>query len=387
MWISAAATVAVVGAWAGLNTWVYRDFKAPILEPMEPIPALGSLSAATCSACHSQIYAEWKKSGHARAFLDPLYQAELRHQPAPFVCHRCHTPLVEQRKELATWMWAVLPKVVPKTEDNPRFDPLLQQEGVTCVACHQVQGRMVGPFDDAEGAPHPTAKGTLRAVDSCAVCHQFGFDRIGKLHRPIIDTVTEWHDYREDGGDKRCADCHLPVVPDRVAGQVGPTPGRLRPGTDHSLRGPFDAEFVATGLIVESPSIVVDEGVQGSVQLFNDTGHRLPTAEPERFVEVRLTAWDAQGNALTHVATRLERPVDVVKLRELGEDTTMHVHERRTIELSLDAVPPGAVEFSLTVDFWLWNPEHQAAAMAGFLSEDLVHHITDHRVTVAAGPP
>ncbi len=382
-WIGVAAIAALVGGGAALNTWVYGDFKAPIFPPMDPVPEIGTLSAAACSACHSEIYAEWKKSGHARAAVDPLYQAELAHQPAPFVCHRCHTPLVEQREELAYWMWAVLPTLVPATEDNDRFDPQLQQEGVTCVVCHQVDGAMAGPFDDAAGAPHPTFKSDLRAVDACARCHQFGFERIGKLHRPVIDTVTEWHEYRDGGGDKRCADCHMPEVAPRPAGQIGPTPGQLRPGSDHSLRGPFDAEFVKTGVVVEDLQLRASaESARASLTIFNGTGHRLPTAEPERAIEVRLSALDASGHELAQDNQRFERPVDVVKLRELGEDTTLHVAERRAVELSLDSLPTETASVRIVVEFWLWDPEHPSAREAGLSAEELVHRVAEQTVAV-----
>ena len=374
----------LVGLFVGLNAWVYRDFKPALLPPMDPLPQVGSLSAASCSACHPQIYAEWKRSGHARAFVDPLYQAELEHQPAPFVCHRCHSPLVEQREELAWWMWTVLPRVVPATTDNDRFDPALQQEGVTCVACHQVDGHMVGPFDDTD-SPHPTAVADLRSVDFCGRCHQFGFERIGKLDRPLLDAVAEWQEYDAAGGNQRCADCHMPLVPPRVAGQVGPDDGRLRPGTDHSLRGPFDEAFVRTGVLVSDVELEASSnGAEASLLLVNGTGHRLPSSEPERFVEVRLAALDADGGELDHRSIRFERPVDVARLRELGEDTTLPPRDRRELALSLDDLPDGTTEVRLSVDFWLWDPEHEAAIAAELSPADLVHHIVDRR---AAVPP
>ena len=380
--IAALVGVVLLGAVAGLNTWVYGDFKEALLPPMEPLPQVGSLSAASCSACHAQIYAEWKRSGHARAFVDPLYQAELRHQPAPFVCHRCHSPLVEQREDIAWWMWTVLPKVVPATKSNDRFDPDLQKEGVTCVACHQVDDHMVGPFDDAE-SPHPTAVADLRSVDFCGQCHQFGFERIGKLDRPLLDAVAEWKEYEADGGNQVCADCHMPSLPPRVAGQVGPNDGKLRPGTDHSLRGPFDETFVRTGVLVADVTLDADhDGAKASLLLVNGTGHRLPTSEPERFLEVRLAALDAEGNELSHDHLRFQRRADVVKLREIGEDTTLAPRARRELSLSLDALPEDATEVRLSVDYWLWDPEHEAAIEAGLSAEELVHHIVDRRVSV-----
>ncbi|MCH9681723.1 MAG: hypothetical protein K0V04_09845 [Deltaproteobacteria bacterium] len=356
-----------------LNVWVYGDFTPPLYEPKEPLPGVGSLSAQQCRACHAAIYEEWAQSGHARAFVDPLYQAELQHQPSTFVCHRCHTPLVEQRPSLVYGLWAVWPRLIPVSWSNDRFDESLQSEGVTCVACHQVDGHMVGPFSDPQGAPHPTKVGELRAVTTCARCHQFGFERIGRLDRPIIDTMTEWEGYREQGGDKRCADCHLPIQGQQPLFEGGPS----RPHTNHALLGPFNPQFVATGVVVEDLQLGLDPqtGATASVTIFNGTGHRLPSAEPQRYIRVHLSAQSADGTVLADDEVRFERPVDVARLRELGPDTTLAPRERKPVALALPMVPADAARIEVAVDFHLWHADDAVATDAGMSAAQLVHRI------------
>ncbi len=356
-----------------LNVWVYGDFTPPLYEPMDPAPGVGSLSAQQCRVCHPAIYEEWARSGHARAFTDPLYQAELEHQPTTFVCHRCHSPLVEQRPSTVMGLWMVWPAIVPLAWPNDRFDEALQQQGVTCVACHQVDGHMLGPFDDPRAPPHPTRLAELRAVQTCARCHQLGFTRIGKLDRPIIDTIAEWEEYREQGGDKRCADCHMPRQGERPVVLDGP----MRPHTNHALPGPFDDAFVATGILVEDLDLMVDPrgGARATLTLVNGTGHRLPTAEPQRYLRVHLSARDAEGNPVAEQELRFERPVDVARLRELGPDTTLAPRERRPITLEIPQAPPATAAFTVAVDFHLWHADSEVAIAAGLAGPDLVHRI------------
>jgi len=242
---------------------------------MNPLPELGSLSAQTCKKCHNQIYEEWSQTNHGLAEVDPLYQADRVHQGEPFVCANCHTPLVEQQETLVDGLWMAVPVLVPQRTENPRYDPALKLEGVTCVVCHQVDGAMEGPHI-ATSAPHPTrTTDRLANPNACAGCHTLVFGRIGDFQRPLMETITEWEQYRAAGGDKTCIDCHMPKVAPRPAGKGGPP----RPGRDHRLRGPFNADFVRTAASVQDAK--VDFGtnqVEGRLTLVNETGHRLPTA-------------------------------------------------------------------------------------------------------------
>ena len=51
----------------------------------------------------------------------------------------------------------------------------------------------------------------------------------------------------------------------------------------HDVRGPWDVDFLRTGVVVRAAAVQAtgDGGVAGTVTLWNGTGHRLPTAEPQ----------------------------------------------------------------------------------------------------------
>lgn len=372
---------ALVAALLVLGSVVYSDMPKARFEPMEGVPAVGSLSAAQCGACHPAVYAEWQQSGHARAHSDPLYQAELADQPAPFGCERCHAPLVEQRERLVTGLWVALPGFfIDRSSENPRFDKNLQAEGVTCVTCHQVDDKIVGPFGDTT-APHPTLRSDLRAVENCQRCHEQHLEILGrKLQRPIMDTVVEWEAYREAGGDKRCADCHMPQLED-------PRPltakGKPRPATNHSLRGPWEDAFVDTGVLVKEVKLVqTGAGGRASLVLENGTGHGLPTAEPERFVTVRLEAFAQDGKLVDAAEYRVHRPVDVLRLREEpGLETTLLPREKRPVELELNQLG-AATRLRLSVNYWRWDPKDPSAVHAGLDEAALLHRVFEREIIV-----
>ena len=49
-------------------------------------------AAATCGKCHKDHYDEWHGRSHANAWVDPIYQAELKTKSKPESCHACHIP-------------------------------------------------------------------------------------------------------------------------------------------------------------------------------------------------------------------------------------------------------------------------------------------------------
>ena len=245
------------------------------------------------------------------------------------------------------------------------------------MACHQIDGALVGPLEDAI-APHPTAVADLRAPTQCAHCHQLGFDFVGHLDRPIIDTYTEWNEYRDQGGDKRCADCHMPAVEPRPLFPNGP----VRPSADHRLRGPYDPEFVKTGAVVHGVELTASRhgGATAAIDLGNETGHRLPSAEPQRSVRLRLIALDDDGREVSGVTETLARPVDVIALREAGPDTTMSPLQRRTFALQLPGpLPAEAVEVAVVIDFYLWDPQDRVPQAAGLDPQTLRHRLFERR--------
>ena len=103
--------------------------------------------------------------------------------------------------------------------------------------------------------------------------------------------------------------------------------------------------------------------------LYNGSGHRLPTAEPQRRVEVVLEALDRAGVALRESSENLQRVILLPKLVETS-DTTLLPREERTIQLKV--ATDGAQSLRVRVVFHLWDPDHRVARAASMRPGDLV---------------
>ena len=109
------------------------------------------VSAERCAVCHSDVVAEWASSRHAVAHSNPIYQQGLRDEPMAF-CVRCHSPLSEQVRAIEPTVaeWAARPRSHrQEVEDSS----LAASEGITCVVCHQRDGRMLAT-EDSGRSPH-----------------------------------------------------------------------------------------------------------------------------------------------------------------------------------------------------------------------------------------
>jgi hypothetical protein len=264
-------------------------------QPAKALPAgIPSLSARACGACHPQQLADWSASRMGRAMTDPVFLADWEHQGDVFVCRNCHTPLVEQRPTLVTGLRHVKP-LTPIEGPNPRFVPELVEEGVTCVACHLIDGEIVGP--DGDHGPHAVrADPTFREPQRCVGCHQVPIPPLTRLQRPLADTHAEWEEWRRvTGRTEVCADCHMP-------------------GRRHTFPGAWDADLVKGGLAVA----VEADGDEVIVTLENRAGHRFPSADPSRALVVR------HGTQEVVIARRVPLP----KMKELGDDTLLPAERR-----------------------------------------------------------
>ncbi len=363
--------VALVGAHWLLAGVLYDDLPGPPLPPMDPPTGLASLSAAQCAACHAEIHAEWAVTRHGEAFTDPLYQADLAHQGEPYVCAYCHTPLVEQRPTVVSGIRLFWPSLVAAEAPNPRYVEGFEREGVTCATCHMRGGAMVASHE--VDSPHATrADPGFASVEMCRPCHSLDITFGTKLVRPIQDTFEEWEAYRAAGGDQTCIDCHMPRVEPRSMALDRPA----RPGRSHALRGPRDVAFLRTGVVIEGSAIEASAGaVRARLTIFNGSGHRIPTAEPQRRVEVVLEALDEAGAALASSREVIQRAVQMPAMREeVGDDTTLKPRERRQLALEVQA-PPGARRARLRVIYVVWDAGDALVAQAGLSSEDLVLEI------------
>jgi hypothetical protein len=202
--------------------------------------------AAGCGRCHAAIHAEWRGSGHASAFEDPVFRAEHDPAPSPF-CADCHAAGRAQHGHGA-------------------------HDGVDCASCHS---------GDASASADTSGAG------ACAACHQFAFPP-GELGThglydpadPLQDTVREWQasDAARDGIG--CVDCHMPWVGEGEALH-----------RSHRLVGAGDPGLVREAIVATATARSIAEGLEVTVTLApGEVGHRVPTGD--MFRRLRVAAWN-----------------------------------------------------------------------------------------------
>jgi len=306
-WTLLAALVALL-AWRmvrPLHIFEVADrFARPIEVATLPAP-LEDLSAEGCATCHPEIVAEWRTSIHRRAWDEPYYQVDRHFDGDQQVCLNCHTPFAAQQRERvlgfrdrARWDPILAP--------NPDFDPALQHEGVTCLACHLDQtdgGALLGPYGDVD-APHPTR----RLADPnrvCFRCHVVDNRRWDTRFRiPPCGTVAE---IRAAGGPVDCVSCHMPEVarPAAVGG-----PGRT--GHRHTWRGGHDPATVRGALNVALTEVKrPSPGERAFAITLTNTGaaHALPTGTPDRHLTATFRLLDGAGQMMRERTHRLRRAI------------------------------------------------------------------------------
>ena len=324
-------------------------YSLPHMPAPVPIPGI---RAEDCGKCHETIYAEWKSSTHAHALSDLQYQAELAKPDSPrWLCLNCHTPLEAQRAKITVGL--VDNDVMrPVERPNPHFDPKLQKEAVTCAVCHLRLGEdgksyILGP-NGSEHAPHPVQKDPERLRSVCLRCH----DPTGDAITPnLLCWFTTRQELVEGGGKANdCSSCHMPAkyrilvdslpdLPIRKAHRHT-FPGSGIPKT-HSGYDQLHRSGWKSGLAIQAER----EGPKVLVTLHNEGGgHSVPTGDPERFVQVRLRAFDAQGGQTWEKLERIGQTWEWNPARKIG-DNRIRPDEKRKLEFE----PPAAARLVLDI--------------------------------------
>ncbi len=333
----AALLLVALSAHAGLRGHIYRQLDPP---PLAGEPLIdGFSSAQTCAGCHSEIAAEWARSGMGRAMSDPVFVADHADSGEFFWCLRCHAPLPEQQPLLIDGL-ATLKPLTPSGTANPDFDATLQSQGVTCIVCHQHDGHFVAGIADPRSPPHPARHDPdLVGVQTCTRCHQLDGLPFDRLDRPLLDTVGEWRRWQAlTGRSDGCVDCHMPAITRTVA-----PGGPERDSHDHSFPGAWSDALLRSGLTISTPERI-DGGI--ALTLTNTAGHGYPTGEPARAIVVSATLPDG-----TRQEVVLERRIDTPRLIERS-DTTLTPGEQREIRLPFtDVQLDAARQAEITVAF------------------------------------
>jgi len=274
-------------------------------RPIElgPLPSgLANATAQACAACHVSVHDSWSSGGHHQGWQDPLFLDAIRATGDAPLCTSCHLPLAQQQPlQLQEYLGDELTRA--RTRANPSWDPTLQQEGVTCAACHIREGTVVGsrPSDQA---PHPVAVSTELGTSAfCGSCHQLAWPG---ADQPFYDTYGEWERSPYAYAGVQCQDCHMAPV----AGVA--TAGRFAGQADHGVA--LDPAR-AVSVLVELPAghVTRGESLAARVRVQNSgAGHAFPTGSPFAHVLIVAELLDAEGarigDALEHTLRREVTP-------------------------------------------------------------------------------
>lgn len=305
----------------------------------KPVAGAG-LSAADCARCHPQHVADWKLSTHAHALQDLQFQAELSKASSPkWLCLNCHIPLGNQREELVRYLnkGNILQ---PIGEANPKFDARLKQESVTCGVCHFRQDadgntRIIAAKQNAS-APHPIVADATALRARCLDCHNVS----ETVNAQLVCSFQTGDELAAGylGGKQDCAGCHMREVSDKnspprhrhsfIGGGVAKNYDLLR---QQNKAGYVSAlQFSLRDVKTNSGGLTANLSVLNS-----GTGHRVPTGDPERFVEIKLTALDAQGKTIAEKIERIGQIWEWSPVARKLADNRILPGETREIHFSL----------------------------------------------------
>ena len=149
-------------------------------------------TAEECGGCHVAIYEEWTDSKHAGAFTSDAFREQtFDHQVT--ACLPCHVP-----------------ETVATGGEPVRARSYFRSEGVSCIACHLVEGEHHGPFFTGLGTPHATKADPDFFFDAalCGTCH--------------AGTYGTWQSSRRlDAEIKTCQQCHMGAVRRKMTQATG----------------------------------------------------------------------------------------------------------------------------------------------------------------------
>ncbi len=221
-----------------------QDTESRPAEAPAPWTRIDVPSLAACGGCHLQVWEEWSRSLHARAWTNENARAATR-DFAVSGCRACHSPM------------PVIPTGLDRRPDYRDFN---QVDGVHCLSCHGLAEGVAASRTDASAPCRPTRSPELLSARSCWPCHE-----------PTHQAYAEYEQSDAFAIGLRCADCHMPV---RADGS----------GRSHGPHGGLDPEFVKKGIRWSARR--VDTAIE--FVLTNRTGHKFPGEIPSRAFVVRL---------------------------------------------------------------------------------------------------
>jgi hypothetical protein len=340
------------------KTWSYprENFESP--------EGILALRADECGSCHTEIYREWSQSTHSQAFLDLQFQKELAKPGTPgWLCLNCHIPLGNQREEtIQAVNWKTL--AVTESFPNPKFDPVFQDQGVSCATCHlrkdeEGKSYILGGNGTTK-PPHRTKIDQSALRNQCQDCHNNTYRVKADLvcYFQTGDEMKESPHLKEE--EKYCSNCHMPEIKRSIVSKTW----NREPITSHkhSFWGggiPKKKEWV---------SRVEEQGFQPSFQILtnqflvkeiggkylmeleihnSNPGHKLPSGDPERFIQIEVLSF-VKGRPISENYLRGHYRIGQVwewwPEAKLKEDNRLLPMETRKILIPLERMSLPAVE-------------------------------------------
>lgn len=288
-------------------------------------------SSLQCSGCHSDQYQQYESSMHAKAFSNPLFNAQYFTEVVPRA-QRIPSLIPEARKCLACHAPTVFMNytgLVTTPDQANQFET-----GVTCDFCHTLAGyadngdylqipsaKKQGPFQTGGTASHHSEySGFMQLSEFCGKCHNdsnhFGFD--------MKSTYDEWRESSYGRSGLVCQECHMNKD------------GFLRNGTakfaqgqaaymnignfakkqqehdklySHSFPGAHSASQLEDALLLDFTFRTHTADAEGRfpfVLIVNNerSGHKMPSGSSDlRFMWLVVTATAADGTLIPVLAT------------------------------------------------------------------------------------
>lgn len=305
----------------------------------KPVKGAG-LSAADCARCHPRHVDDWKLSTHAHALQDLQFQAELGKASSPrWLCLNCHIPLGNQRSALVRHLEHGN-HLRPLGDANAHYDPKMESESVTCGVCHfrkNTDGEtLIIAARDTATAPHPTIADAKALRSRCLDCHNV----TAMVNNELVCSFQTGDELAAGylAGKQDCAGCHM-----REVNEPGHTP-RHR----HSFIGggvaktiPLMAKQKAAGYVSALDFALEDVAQQSGKIMARLTihnaraGHRIPTGDPERFLDIRVKLYDARGKQIGEKNERIGQTWQWSPEARKLADNRIHPAEKREIRLEI----------------------------------------------------
>ncbi len=247
--------------------------------------------SARCKECHSEIYAQWEKSHHARPLMgldDWIFMSKyLKEGPlamkspeeatlANFPCAKCHLPQLFQTNDKVA---SELASAVLKDDKN-----LVRKLNIGCLVCHQdkavVHGRpdKKALYGNQESSGHPDRLGTvkrsplLKNALFCGQCHGLGPNL--EFETPVQCATlygSYLHAYIPSGGTQTCQECHMPNKDHTCLPNFN-----NRAETSARLKAALPMEVQTLGYVFQPKDNLFIPMVVVKTRISSKAGHRIP---------------------------------------------------------------------------------------------------------------